>query len=441
MADDLTAQIGEARKHNYSDADIVNYLSTSKTDLAPKIKTARSNGYSDADIVSFLSKSAALAAPKYTGRPIDFLLSHNVKRTPIEEQAVQERLHARQGQGIEELGGALMLPLGAEAVAAGKGIPAVLGSMAYKGAGGAIGGAAGYEAGSRGAKMLGLSPEVATTIGMVASLLGARIGMKLSPGDVGAFLEETESPTIGKFLRWMKMRGKAVPEAPETFKPSQTTARQMKYGGETEPEYSPAKRPIPKRIAGKPARRLAELTPEGQVQAEAGMPPKAPKPFKPSAAVARKMKYGGPVEPEYGPAPAGGRGAAHRISRAVQTEEPAAETTTQPATETAPIPQAKAGSPTPTGPAGRANVLYEQGLEKNRYLAARFKGQGLTPEQVEIMPNSRFEMEMMKEGQSLVKRGLRSRGFSKYAGRPQQRPYNIMKIEIADEMRRSAGGK
>jgi len=53
----LAGQIGEARDNGYSDDEIVDYLTSSRSDLAPRFKEARTNGYGSGEILDYLQHS------------------------------------------------------------------------------------------------------------------------------------------------------------------------------------------------------------------------------------------------------------------------------------------------------------------------------------------------------------------------------------------------
>lgn len=53
----LAGQIDEARKHGYSDDDIVGYLGKKRTDLAPKFAEAKRSGYASKDVLDHLAKA------------------------------------------------------------------------------------------------------------------------------------------------------------------------------------------------------------------------------------------------------------------------------------------------------------------------------------------------------------------------------------------------
>lgn len=66
----LSAKIAEARSHSYSDADILGYLSKSRSDLAPKIAQAQQHGYSAGDIIGYLGGNARPQMGQYTAADI-----------------------------------------------------------------------------------------------------------------------------------------------------------------------------------------------------------------------------------------------------------------------------------------------------------------------------------------------------------------------------------
>jgi hypothetical protein len=180
------------------------------------------------------------------------------------------------------------------------------------------------------------------------------------------------------------------------------------------------------------------------------MPPKPEKPPKPAPpGKGTGTKYGGPGPSEAGPSP---RAMTRRgINRAMEPKPPV-EGGTEVAAQTTPVARTQTASPAatsvPSKPTTGAqlrsdSIGLERGAAKNSYLANHFTESGLTPEQVEIMPDAKFEMEMLKVGQGLVKRKLLAKGYEKFNPlKPKQgaRPYNIMKIEVADTMRRAADG-
>jgi hypothetical protein len=59
----LSSQIDQARQVGYGDDDILDYLSSTRSDLAPKIKQARDSRYSSGDVVNYLKTSSATPAP------------------------------------------------------------------------------------------------------------------------------------------------------------------------------------------------------------------------------------------------------------------------------------------------------------------------------------------------------------------------------------------
>ena len=165
-------------------------------------------------------------------------------------------------------------------------------------------------------------------------------------------------------------------------------------------------------------------------------PPKLPLPGKGTG-----TKYGGPARPGYSP-PAG-KPTRQGVNRAMEPKAPAAAEGSATATATptgTPVKPEPPQIPAEPGEAAhlRSRVLMDRGAAKNSYLANRFLEAKMTPEQVETMSDAAFEMEMLKEGQALVKRGMLKRGYKKYTeGDPAARPYKIMKIEVADTMRRA----
>ena len=169
--------------------------------------------------------------------------------------------------------------------------------------------------------------------------------------------------------------------------------------------------------------------------------PRAVKP--PPAGKGTGTKYGGPVKPSY--SVPSGKPTRQGVNRAMEPKAPAAAEGSATTTPTGvPVKPEPPQIPAEPGEAAhlRSRVLMDRGAAKNSYLANRFLEAKMTPEQVETMSDAAFEMEMLKEGQSLVKRGMLKRGYKKYTeGDPAARPYKIMKIEVADTMRRAGQGK
>lgn len=105
---------------------------------------------------------------------------------------------------------------------------------------------------------------------------------------------------------------------------------------------------------------------------------------------------------------------------------------------------AQASSEQPPGFAPRSTrsqVIEASGAAKNMQLSSRFKGQGLTPQQVRDMPDAKFGEEMLAEGKQIAdqRRAMgmkykRPNAYDPYTGKPGQRPYNISKLETADQM-------
>lgn len=168
------------------------------------------------------------------------------------------------------------------------------------------------------------TPRVARPVGRAVTTTGKAIqGGTL--GGLEAFLDakKTGAPAlIGSGLGWLMggregaMYGGALGAAPSTirgvyrgartaispelpagsptpfgpFKTNPATARKMEFGGSAPPTYNPPGTNIPR----------GKWTPKPEA-APTPSQPKAPDPFKPNPATSRKMKYGGPAEPEYGP--------------------------------------------------------------------------------------------------------------------------------------------
>ena len=287
----------------------------------------------------------------------------------------------------------------------------------------ATGAAVGYGA-RKAAKAVGLPEWAADSIAGIASIYGASKGEQAIE-----FWQKAESPSINKFLQWVAKgrptltpmvpgKGTAVkyggpteqqfsppnrltprkpgwtapePEAPTPFPKGKGT--NTKYGGPTEPEYSGSSEPV-KRIFGKPARKLGPMSPEAPAEP---VVPKAPKPFKKGPG--RNMpKYGGPAEPEYGPAPS-------RVVKqaGVRPQPPVAEEggeglvdpSGKPITSTSTA-RYKTTEPQPqTGLSSRelnpGKVINTQAEAKNLAFAKRFKSVGMTPERIQNMTESEYE--------------------------------------------------
>jgi hypothetical protein len=242
----------------------------------------------------------------------------------------------------------------------------------------ATGAAVGYGA-RKAAKAVGLPEWAADSIASIASIYGASKGEQAIE-----FWQNAKNPSVNTFLQWIaKGRPTLTPTAP-----GKGTA--VKYGGPAEPEYGTTSgRPV-KRVFGKPARKLGPMSPEAPSEP---IVPKAPKPFKKGPG--RNMpKYGGPTEPEYGPAPS-------RIAprRPLQPRPAAAEgdgEVTPAGTSGAHYvqPNRPPGQSPPAGSSRNidlSTVAEQEAQIKNSVFGKRFKDLGMTEERVQNMTESEYE--------------------------------------------------
>jgi hypothetical protein len=348
-------------------------------------------GLSDTDFQSFLSRMNNPLQPSRTKSgflPGAMNLPRNASKEDIEaDRSYREALHHRADtRGIDEL----TYGLGASQLTT----RALMGSGPFwstiaqtgkKAATGvATGAAVGYGA-RKAAKAVGLPEWAADSIAGIASIYGASKGEQAIE-----FWQKAESPSVNKFLQWVaKGRPTLTPTAP-----GKGTA--VKYGGPAEPEYGTTSgRPV-KRVFGKPARKLGPMSPEAQPEP---IVPKAPKPFKKGPG--RNMpKYGGPTEPEYGPAPS------RVVKRSTpQPPQPAAEDAAEGLVDPSGKPLTPTGTSTarykttePQPQAGFSSrelnpgkVINTQAEAKNLAFAQRFKSVGMTPERIQNMTESEYE--------------------------------------------------